>query len=154
MEERFVPRAERVQVQRIGKTQVAFILDLTNLSVNIDGFIYAVQQLLNLLVSLTPARREPGEKDYPDFCSKFKLRRNRTTRRGFDMLARPESIAQAECSVRLTNCLEVEGIATLLQAVLMTKAELCSLRNFGETTFAELQDKASRYSGLEELRWW
>jgi DNA-directed RNA polymerase alpha subunit len=43
----------------------------------------------------------------------------------------------------------MEGITTLLQAVLMTEEALLSVRNFGETTFAELQSKASEYSGLK-----
>ena len=51
------------------------------------------------------------------------------------------SLAELELSVRATNCLESEGIATVRDLVMRTDEELLEVRNFGETTLKEVQAK-------------
>jgi len=51
------------------------------------------------------------------------------------------SLAELELSVRATNCLESEGIATVRDLVMRTDEELLEVRNFGETTLKEVQVK-------------
>ena len=51
------------------------------------------------------------------------------------------SLAELELSVRATNCLESEGIATVRDLVMRTDEELLEVRNFGETTLKEVQIK-------------
>jgi DNA-directed RNA polymerase subunit alpha len=51
------------------------------------------------------------------------------------------SLAELELSVRATNCLESEGIATVRDLVMRTDEELLEVRNFGETTLREVQNK-------------
>ncbi len=51
------------------------------------------------------------------------------------------SLAELELSVRATNCLESEGIATVRELVGRTEEELLEVRNFGETTLKEVQIK-------------
>jgi DNA-directed RNA polymerase subunit alpha len=48
------------------------------------------------------------------------------------------SLAELELSVRATNCLESEGIATVRELVIRTEEELLEVRNFGETTLKEV----------------
>ena len=48
------------------------------------------------------------------------------------------SLAELELSVRATNCLESEGIATVRDLVSRTEEELLEVRNFGETTLKEV----------------
>ena len=51
------------------------------------------------------------------------------------------SLAELELSVRATNCLESEGIATVRDLVFRTEEELLEVRNFGETTLKEVNQK-------------
>jgi DNA-directed RNA polymerase subunit alpha len=51
------------------------------------------------------------------------------------------SLAELDLSVRATNCLETEGIATVRELVLRTDTELLEVRNFGETTLREVKSK-------------
>jgi len=51
------------------------------------------------------------------------------------------SLAELELSVRATNCLESEGIATVRDLVIRTEEELLEVRNFGDTTLKEVQIK-------------
>jgi DNA-directed RNA polymerase subunit alpha len=51
------------------------------------------------------------------------------------------SLAELELSVRATNCLESEGIATVRDLVIRTDEELLEVRNFGETTLKEVKIK-------------
>lgn len=50
-------------------------------------------------------------------------------------------LAALKCSVRATNCLESEGIVTVGDLVTRTDEELLEVRNFGETTLAEVKGK-------------
>jgi DNA-directed RNA polymerase subunit alpha len=43
--------------------------------------------------------------------------------------------------VRATNCLESEGITTVRDLVNRSEEELLEVRNFGETTLKEVQQK-------------
>jgi DNA-directed RNA polymerase subunit alpha len=52
-----------------------------------------------------------------------------------------QSLAELELSVRATNCLESEGIATVRDLVIRTEEELLEVRNFGETTLKEVKGK-------------
>jgi DNA-directed RNA polymerase subunit alpha len=51
------------------------------------------------------------------------------------------SLAELELSVRATNCLESEGIATVRDLVIRSDEELLEVRNFGETTLREVKAK-------------
>jgi DNA-directed RNA polymerase subunit alpha len=51
------------------------------------------------------------------------------------------SLAELELSVRATNCLESEGIATVRDLVTRSDDELLEVRNFGETTLKEVKQK-------------
>ncbi len=51
------------------------------------------------------------------------------------------SLAELELSVRATNCLESEGITTVRDLVIRNEEELLEVRNFGETTLKEVQEK-------------
>jgi DNA-directed RNA polymerase subunit alpha len=51
------------------------------------------------------------------------------------------SLAELDLSVRATNCLETEGIATVRELVLRSPEELLEVRNFGETTLREVKSK-------------
>lgn len=51
------------------------------------------------------------------------------------------SLAELELSVRATNCLESEGIATVRELVSRSEDELLEVRNFGETTLKEVRQK-------------
>lgn len=51
------------------------------------------------------------------------------------------SLAELELSVRATNCLETEGITTVLDLVSRSDEELLEVRNFGETTLKEVKAK-------------
>jgi len=51
------------------------------------------------------------------------------------------SLAELELSVRATNCLESENIATIRDLVTRTEDQLLEVRNFGETTLAEVREK-------------
>jgi DNA-directed RNA polymerase subunit alpha len=51
------------------------------------------------------------------------------------------SLAELELSVRATNCLESEGIATVRDLVMRSEDELLEVRNFGETTLKEVKGK-------------
>ncbi len=53
------------------------------------------------------------------------------------------SLAELELSVRATNCLESEGIATVRDLVSRGEDELLEVRNFGETTLKEVTQKLS-----------
>ena len=51
------------------------------------------------------------------------------------------SLAELKMSVRASNCLESENIHTVRDLVQRTEDELLEVRNFGETTLAEVKDK-------------
>ncbi|MEN6449204.1 MAG: DNA-directed RNA polymerase subunit alpha [Thermoguttaceae bacterium] len=51
------------------------------------------------------------------------------------------SLAELELSVRATNCLESENITTVRELVTRTEDQLLEVRNFGETTLAEVREK-------------
>lgn len=53
------------------------------------------------------------------------------------------SLAELNLSVRATNCLESENINTVRDLVGRSPDELLEVRNFGETTLNEVQDKLS-----------
>jgi DNA-directed RNA polymerase subunit alpha len=52
-------------------------------------------------------------------------------------------VGDLRLSVRASNCLEAEGIATVRQLVSRSEDELLEVRNFGETTLAEVREKLS-----------
>lgn len=51
------------------------------------------------------------------------------------------SIAELKLSVRATNCLESENLNTVRQLVQKSEDELLEVRNFGDTTLTEVQEK-------------
>ena len=51
------------------------------------------------------------------------------------------SLAELELSVRATNCLESENITTVRDLVSRSEEQLLEVRNFGETTMAEVREK-------------
>lgn len=53
------------------------------------------------------------------------------------------SLAELKLSVRATNCLESENIHTVRDLVRRNEDQLLEVRNFGETTLNEVQDKLS-----------
>ncbi len=53
------------------------------------------------------------------------------------------SLAELDLSVRATNCLESESITTVRELVTRTEEQLLEVRNFGETTLAEVREKLS-----------
>ncbi len=53
------------------------------------------------------------------------------------------SLAELELSVRATNCLESENITTVRDLVSRSEEQLLEVRNFGETTMAEVREKLS-----------
>jgi DNA-directed RNA polymerase subunit alpha len=55
------------------------------------------------------------------------------------------SLAELELSVRATNCLESEGITTVRDLVIRNEEELLEVRNFGETTLKEVQQKLEEH---------
>ncbi len=52
-----------------------------------------------------------------------------------------QSLAELNLSVRATNCLESEGINTVRDLVTKTEDQLLQVRNFGETTLAEVRER-------------
>jgi DNA-directed RNA polymerase subunit alpha len=53
------------------------------------------------------------------------------------------SLAELDLSVRATNCLESENITTVRDLVIRTEEQLLEVRNFGDTTLAEVREKLS-----------
>jgi DNA-directed RNA polymerase subunit alpha len=53
------------------------------------------------------------------------------------------SLAELDLSVRATNCLESENITSVRDLVSRTEEQLLEVRNFGETTMAEVREKLS-----------
>jgi DNA-directed RNA polymerase subunit alpha len=53
------------------------------------------------------------------------------------------SLAELDLSVRATNCLESENITTVRDLASRTEEQLLEVRNFGETTLAEVREKLS-----------
>jgi DNA-directed RNA polymerase subunit alpha len=53
------------------------------------------------------------------------------------------SLAELDLSVRATNCLESENITTVRDLVVRSEEQLLEVRNFGETTLAEVREKLS-----------
>ncbi len=51
------------------------------------------------------------------------------------------SIAELQLSVRAANCLESESILTVRELVSLSEDHLLEVRNFGETTLVEVQEK-------------
>jgi len=51
------------------------------------------------------------------------------------------SLAELNLSVRATNCLESEGITSVRELVSRTEDQLLQVRNFGETTLAEVRER-------------
>ena len=56
-------------------------------------------------------------------------------------------VSDLRLSLRASNCLEAEGITTLRELVSRTREDLLDVRNFGETTLQEIEDKL-RENGL------
>jgi DNA-directed RNA polymerase subunit alpha len=56
------------------------------------------------------------------------------------------SLAELKLSVRASNCLESENINTVRDLVQRTEDELLEVRNFGETTLNEVQEKLTELS--------
>jgi len=56
------------------------------------------------------------------------------------------SLAELELSVRATNCLESEGIATVRDLVIRSDDELLEVRNFGDTTLKEVKLKLQEHN--------
>jgi DNA-directed RNA polymerase subunit alpha len=50
-------------------------------------------------------------------------------------------ISALDLSVRASNCLEAEGIQTVGDLVARTEDDLLKLKNFGRTTFKEVEKK-------------
>ncbi|MCA9150638.1 MAG: DNA-directed RNA polymerase subunit alpha, partial [Planctomycetales bacterium] len=50
-------------------------------------------------------------------------------------------LAELRLSVRASNCLESEGIASVRDLVQLTEDQLLEVRNFGDTTLNEVRDK-------------
>lgn len=50
-------------------------------------------------------------------------------------------LAELKLSVRASNCLESEGIATVRDLVQLTEDQLLEVRNFGDTTLAEVRER-------------
>ena len=53
------------------------------------------------------------------------------------------SLAELRLSVRASNCLESENINTVRDLVSLTEDQLLEVRNFGDTTLTEVQQKLS-----------
>jgi DNA-directed RNA polymerase subunit alpha len=53
------------------------------------------------------------------------------------------SLVDLKLSVRATNCLESENIATVRDLVQRSEDELLEVRNFGDTTLTEVKEKLS-----------
>jgi DNA-directed RNA polymerase subunit alpha len=51
------------------------------------------------------------------------------------------TIAELKLSVRASNCLESEGLGSVRELVQFTEDQLLELRNFGDTTLAEVRDR-------------
>ncbi len=51
------------------------------------------------------------------------------------------SLAELDLSVRATNCLESENITNVRDLVARTEEQMMEVRNFGETTMAEVREK-------------
>ena len=51
------------------------------------------------------------------------------------------SLSELMLSVRASNCLESENIMTVRDLVRRSEDQLLEVRNFGETTLTEVQDK-------------
>lgn len=51
------------------------------------------------------------------------------------------SLAELNLSVRATNCLESEGISNVRELVSRSEDQLLQVRNFGETTLAEVRER-------------
>jgi DNA-directed RNA polymerase subunit alpha len=49
-------------------------------------------------------------------------------------------------SLRAANCLEAEGISTVRDLVSRSREELLEVRNFGETTLQEIEEKLAEIS--------
>jgi len=52
-----------------------------------------------------------------------------------------QSLAELNLSVRATNCLESEGIASVRDLVSRSEDQLLTVRNFGETTLVEVREQ-------------
>jgi DNA-directed RNA polymerase subunit alpha len=50
-------------------------------------------------------------------------------------------VSDLRLSVRAANCLHEEGIATVRDLVGRTREELLDVRNFGDTTLQEIEEK-------------
>ena len=55
------------------------------------------------------------------------------------------SLAELNLSVRASNCLESEHIATVRELVQRNEDQLLEVRNFGETTLNEVREKLATY---------
>ena len=53
-------------------------------------------------------------------------------------------LEELNLSVRASNCLESEGIATVRQLVVLSEDQLLEVRNFGDTTLTEVKDRLLR----------
>jgi DNA-directed RNA polymerase alpha subunit len=66
-----------------------------------------------------------------------------------DLLSRrrqaAKPLSELELSIRATNCLESEGINTVADLCSRTADQLLEVRNFGETTLREVQQKLASH---------
>jgi DNA-directed RNA polymerase subunit alpha len=54
-------------------------------------------------------------------------------------------VSDLKLSLRANNCLHEEGIQTLRDLVSRTREELLEVRNFGETTLQEIEEKLQEH---------
>ena len=88
------------------------------------------------------AYREPGPELPPDAGLKGML--DQTGYAPVDLELEEKlgmSLAELNLSVRATNCLESEGINTVRDLVTKNEDQLLQVRNFGETTLLEVQER-------------
>lgn len=122
-------------------------LDRLEIEVQTDGTITptaAVVQAANLLIDqflLFQELQQPGRRQSPQGG----LGAGPVPPRIFDM-----PIEQLELSQRTYNCLKRSQIMKVGQILQMTQDELLSLRNFGQKSLEELQDKLREHGVLQE----
>lgn len=122
-------------------------LDRLEIEVQTDGTITptaAVVQAANLLIDqflLFQELQQPGRRQGPQGG----LGAGPVPPRIFDM-----PIEQLELSQRTYNCLKRSQIMKVGQILQMTQDELLSLRNFGQKSLEELQDKLREHGVLQE----
>jgi len=86
--------------------------------------------------------REPGPEIPPDQALKGLMEATGYGPVDLELEAKlNKSLAELNLSVRATNCLESEGINTVRDLVARSQDQLLQVRNFGETTLVEVQER-------------